>query len=173
MSTVASVNYQTKRIYLSAATVNTSLDLLDVYKDVRALRAITPEHQQHLPIIIAGGNIQKTPTTYTQPYVQLLYGAYIIPYDTIQTLVVTREVFSDDGRAGLSCFDRSILASHVDIDIQVSQVEVREVVVSGSTGPSAADIAVAMRANLAVELARIDSSISSRATISGIMGYLE
>ncbi|MDD2657957.1 MAG: hypothetical protein PHD04_04920 [Candidatus Pacebacteria bacterium] len=41
----------------------------------------------------------------------------------------------------------------------------------GSTGPSAADIAAAVRADLAAELAMIDAAVSSRATVTGIMEY--
>lgn len=148
MSTVASVDYPAKRIYLSAATVGVPLDLLDVYRDVRALRAVTPAHRNFQPLIVAGGNVQKTATTYTQPYVQLLRGCYIVPYNAAQTLVVVREVFGDDGRYGVGCFDRSGLAHIVDIDIQVSPVEVRTVSTSGgSTGapaPSALEIAAAV-----------------------------
>jgi hypothetical protein len=41
----------------------------------------------------------------------------------------------------------------------------------GGTGPTAADIAAAVRANLSAELARIDAAISSRATVDSIMAY--
>lgn len=70
---VASVDYPNKRIYLSAATVGVPLDTLDVYRDVRALRRVTEAHRAYRPMIVAGGNIQKTPTTYTAPYVRMLY----------------------------------------------------------------------------------------------------
>lgn len=144
MTTVASVDYPAKRIYLSAATVGVPLDLLNVYRDVRALRAVTPAHRNFQPLIVAGGNVQKTATTYTQPYVQLLRGCYIVPYNAAQTLVVVREVFGDDGRYGVGCFDRSGLAHIVDIDIQVSPVEVRTVSTTGAPAPSALEIAAAV-----------------------------
>lgn len=83
-------------------------------------------------MIIQGGNIQKTPTTFTAPYVQLLYGCYLVPYDTAHNLKVVRDTFSDDGRAGTECFDRSEISSNVDIDIVVDKVEVRQVSSSGS-----------------------------------------
>ena len=138
MALVASVDYVAKRIHLSAASVGVNLDTLDVYREVRALRVSTEAHRAYRPIIIGGGGIQKTATTFTQPYVQLL-GSRIIPYDAAQYLVVTRETFTDDGQSGVGCFDRSGLSSVIDIDIQVSPVEVREV--SSGSGPSAGAIA--------------------------------
>lgn len=132
MPVVQSVDYLTRRIYLGAMSVGVPLDLLDVYREVRALRATTPAHRKHPPMVVAGGNIRKTATTYTQPYVQLLYGCHIVPFNVPQTLVVVREVFGDDGRSGVACFDRSAMTGIVDIDMQVSPVEVREVNTSGA-----------------------------------------
>jgi len=131
MTTVASVDYDAKRIYLSATTVGVPLDTLDVYRDVRALRRTTEAHRKYKPMIVAGGNVQKTPTTFTQAYVQLLYGCYIVPYNVAQSLLVIRETFSDDGRSGVSCFARGTLTAEVDIDVQVSPVEIRTVATGG------------------------------------------
>lgn len=41
----------------------------------------------------------------------------------------------------------------------------------GGSGPSAADIAAAVRADLAAELAMLDAAVSSRATVTQIMEY--
>lgn len=131
MSTVASVDYPGKRIYLSAATVGAPLDTMEVYRDVRSLRVTTDAHRAFRPMIVGGGNIQKTATAYTQPYVQLLYGCRIVPFNVAQSLLVTRDTFTDDGESGVGCFDRSTLTAEVDIDIQVAPVEVREVVTGG------------------------------------------
>lgn len=144
MSTVSSVDYVNKRIYLSATTVGAPLDTLDIYRDVRELRRITEAHRNFKPIIIGGGGIQKTATTFTQPYVQLLYGCYLVPYNTPHSLLVVRDTFADDGRSGVSCFDRSGVSSEVDIDFQINPVEVREVVTGGGGGSSAEDTADAV-----------------------------
>ena len=40
----------------------------------------------------------------------------------------------------------------------------------GGAGPTAEDIAAAVRAEIALELARLDATISSRATVAAIMG---
>lgn len=131
MSTVASVNYLERRIYLSATTVGAPLDTLDVYRDVRSLRRTIEAHRKFRPLIIQGGNIRKTEATATQPYAQLLNGCRIVPYDVKHSLKVVRDTFTDDGLSGIECFDRSSLTSEVDIDYAVDKVEVQMVSTSG------------------------------------------
>jgi hypothetical protein len=168
MSTVASVDYIAKRIYLSADTVGVPLDTMDVYRDVRALRRLTEAHRKFKPMIVGGGNIQKTATSFTQPYVVLLYGCSLVPYNTAQSLVVIRDTFADDGRAGVACFDRSGVSAEVDIDIQVAPVEVREVVTGGSGGSSltAAQVwnYILDNGQTAAELMRLRASIDAGLT---------
>lgn len=132
--TVASVDYTNKRIYLDSSTVSSDLDTLDVYREVRELRRTNEEHRKFKPMIVSGGNIQKTVTAYTQPYVQLLYGCRLVPYNTSHALRVVRETFTDDGFDGRDCFDRSSLSAsvEVDIDYEVDKVEVRIVQTGGS-----------------------------------------
>lgn len=148
MSTVSSVDYIGKRIYLSAATVGVPLDTMDVYRDVRELRRAIEAHRKFRPMIIQGGNIQKTPTTFTTPYVQLLYGCRIVPYNVAHSLRVIRDTFTDDGLAGIDCFDRSTVSAEVDIDYAVDKVEVQQVSVEGGsvggTIPTPTEIAAAV-----------------------------
>lgn len=131
MTIVASVDYVEKKIYLHADTVGIELDTMDVYKEVRTLRRLDSQtpypHRSFKPIIIQGGNIQKTATTFTPKYVQLLYGCRIIPYDADQNLKVVRDTFTDDGKVGRDCFDRTGLINNVDIDYVPPQVEIIEV----------------------------------------------
>lgn len=126
MPLVASVNYDTKRIFLSADTVGTSIDTMDVYKEVRALRVANEADRNYKPMIVAGGNEQKTATTFTPKFVKLLYGCRIVPFDTSHTLVLTRETFTDDNFAGIEVFDLSSLAptTSVNILVNVPQVEI-------------------------------------------------
>ena len=51
---------------------------------------------------------------------------------------VLRDTFTDDGAAGVGCFDRSTVAAEVDIDFAVDKVEVRTVNTSGGTAPTGA-----------------------------------
>jgi len=122
------------RIYLHADTVNSDVDTLDVYREIRALRRTNESHRKFDPVIVAGGNVEKIPgVSYTLPYVQLLHGCRIIPYGGVDHKIrVIRDTFTDDGLAGTGCFDRSSLSVEVDIDIDFSRVEVRIV----STGSS-------------------------------------
>lgn len=152
MPLVASVDYATKRIYLTADAMGATFDTMQVYREVRALRRTTESHRKYQPIIVGGGNIQKTATTYTQPYVQLLYGATLVPIDLPGTITLIRETFSDDGRSAAECFDRSTVVSNVDIDVQVPAVEVRTVTVGGG---STSDIANAVLALIQPELDEI------------------
>jgi len=139
MPLVASVDYPNKRIYLSVDTVGITLDTMDLYHEVRALRRVTEAHRNFRPMIVAGGNVEKiTGQTYTQPYVQLLYGCRIVPYDAAQKLKVIRDTFTDDGAAGRDCFSRVGLVSLIDIDVDVQAVEVR--IVNSSGGATLAEI---------------------------------
>ena len=135
--TVATVDYNdgvNARIYLDATTITGNLDTLDIFREVRALRRTNEEHRRFQPIIIAGGNIQKTATSYTPAYVQLLNGCRIVPYDTSHRPLVIRETFTDDGLVGRDCFDRAPLTPtvEVDIDYQPPVVEIRLITTGGS-----------------------------------------
>lgn len=127
MPVIDSVDYVNKKVYLSVDTVGVSLDTLDVYREVRSLRVTTEEHRKYDFFMVAGGNIQKQVGVFTQPYVQILFGWEIIPYDQAQTLTLVRDTFSDDGRAGAQCFNTSGFSSVVNIVESIDKVEVREV----------------------------------------------
>lgn len=133
MPVVASVNYTTKRIYLSADTVGVPLDTLAVYREVRSRRVSTEADRNFKAMIVAGGNIAKATGYFTQQYVQLLHGCRIVPYNTAHTLVVIRDTFTDDGISGVGCFDRSTVSAEVDVDIQVAPVELRTVTTGALT----------------------------------------
>jgi hypothetical protein len=127
MPLVASINYESKKIFLSVSTVNSTVDTLEVYKEVRALRVSNLAHQKFRPIIVAGGNLPKiTGQTATPIFVQLLYGCRIVPYNVgNHTIKLVRDTFTDDGFAGIGCFDRSTLTNSVDIDVDFPEVEIR------------------------------------------------
>lgn len=149
MPVVASVDYAAKRIYLAAQTVDADLDTMDVYREVRALRRTTEAHRRYKPMIEAGGNLVKiTGVSRTPAYVRLLYGCRIVPYNVSHKVRLVRDTFTDDGLAGRDCFDRTPLSVSVDVDIDVDfpEVEIREVTTSGSTGPTAIEIAAAVMA---------------------------
>jgi hypothetical protein len=142
MPVVESVDYEARRIHLSLETADAEVDTLDVFKEVRALRRTTEAHRRYLPMIEAGGNIEKVAgLTYTQPYVRLLRGCRIVPYNASHNLTIVRDTFTDDGFSGRDCFDRTPLSEsvEVDIDFSVHEVELRLVSVGSAVLP--ADIA--------------------------------
>ena len=170
MPVVSTVDYISKRIYLHANTVGVDFDTMDVYKEVRALRSADTQtpypHRNFKPMIIQGGNIQKTPTTKTAKYVQLLYGCRIVPFDTNQSLRVIRDTFTDDGFAGRDCFDRSSLTNTVDIDIDFPEVEISYVYVGGSS-LTKEDIRIEMDTN-SLKLAELQLKIDELHRIGGL-----
>lgn len=171
MPLVSSVDYLNKRIYLSASTVNAALDTLDVYREVRALRRTNVAHRNFRPIIEAGGNLVKLPgISYTPAFVILAAGCYIVPYAQAQRLKITRDTFTRDGRAGTDCFDRTQSSANIDIDVDFPAIEIREVSTGGSSGPTASQIAAAVRAELSEELALVDVAVSSRVAAGSVIG---
>lgn len=132
MPVVASVDYTNKLIYLTSECFLATFDTMDVYREVRALRRTTLDHRKFFPIIIGGGNIQKRPGFFTQPYVQLLFGTRLIPPDQAGEITLIRDTFDDTGSAGADVFDRSGLTSNIDIVVAVDAVEVREIATGGN-----------------------------------------
>lgn len=155
MALVDSVDYPNKRIYLGADSVGINLDTLDVYREVRAMRRTNVADRRYYRIIEAGGNIQKTATTFTPAYVQLLQGARLVPFDVSQNLCICRETFTDDGFQGKDVFDRTTLSptTNVNIDVDVKEVEIRlvETGVSGLTAAESADLALIDTVNTLLE----------------------
>lgn len=151
MALVSSVDYVARKIYLGIASVGVTLDALDIYREVVELRRLDTQvpypHRSFQPMIVQGGNIQKTSTAYTSPYVQLLYGCEIIPYDALQTLTLVRDTFSDDGRAGAACFNTAGFSHVVNFIEAVEKVEVREVLTGGSVAPTVQEIRIEMDTN--------------------------
>lgn len=175
MSTVDSVDYVNKRIYLSYETVGVPLDTMNVYRDVRALRVANESHRRFRPMIIAGGNIRKTETTFTLPFVQLLYGCRIVPYDFPHSLLVIRETFTDDGFVGVGCFNRTSVDASVDLDYQVAPVEVREVYTGGGSGLTLAQIEASTVIAKDATVKAVPNAVwgaSSNNAASGTMGEL-
>jgi len=133
---VASVDYDLKRIYLDASTVGTSIDTMDVYREVRARRVSTNGDRNYKPMIVGGGNVQKTATTFTPKFVQLLFGCRIVPYDTSHTLTLVRETFTDDNFSAQEVFDLTPLSPTTSVNILVNVPQV-EVIDTGGGGSNA------------------------------------
>jgi hypothetical protein len=157
MPLVSSIDYVNKRIYLSADTVGATIDTIDIYKEIRALRESTETHRNFKPLVAGGGNIQKTATSFTAPYVQLLHGCRIVPYDTSHDLTLIRDTFTDDGFSGSGCFDLSSLTSGVAVNImvEVNLVEIKIVETGGSALTTQESTELNEARNAAVRLANL------------------
>lgn len=134
---VASVDYPNKLIYLGVDSTTQAFLPIDVYTEVRDLRASTPAHRLFSRIISGQGNAPTGPTTRTPRRAVLVPGARIVPYDlgSEYDLDVIGELISEDGLSGSKLFDRSSLSpgTLVNINYEPRQVEIIEVQTGGIT----------------------------------------
>jgi len=124
MALIDYIDGTNRKIYLSSDTINTSIHPIDIYKEMRTLRANNEDLRKFDLFMKAEGNIPKSSSTFTERYVILLEGTVIVPYDDTHTLTITGTIITDDGKEGVYCFDRSGLSSQVDISYVPPQVEV-------------------------------------------------
>ena len=98
------------------------------------------------------------------PYFFLLNGWRVRPMEASHNLTITGNLFVDGGGVPVV----STLGTYqVNVNYTVP-VQAQGIATSGSTGPTASEIAAAVRADIAAELARIDANVSSRATAADV-----
>ena len=98
------------------------------------------------------------------PYFFLLNGWRVRPMESSHNLTITGNLFVDGGGVPVV----STLGTYqVNVNYTVP-VQAQGIATSGSTGPTASEIAAAVRADIAAELARIDANVSSRATAADV-----
>ena len=133
MGVIDHIDGESRRIYLSIDTVNNDVHPIEIYKEMRALRAQDEELRKYDVFLTAYGNIPKGGGKATERYVQCNDGTRIIPYDTNHILTITGTLITDDGQEGVACIDRSTLSitSIVDINYVPPQVEVITVISTG------------------------------------------
>ena len=119
------------------------LNVIDIYTEVRARRRTNTADRRFLPIISAQGNEPTGPSSATPRRVVLEAGVRIVPFDTAQILLVTPVPIVNiaEGLAGTVLFDRTGLASIVDVDYEPQQVEIQTIATgSGVTQQDKDDI---------------------------------
>jgi len=166
--TIASIDPALRLIYLDATTVNAEIHPIDIYKEMRTLRASDETLRQYDLFMRADGNISKGGGKFTERYVTLLDGTRIVPYDTTHILTITGTLITDDGFEGVYAFNRSSLspATEVDINYVPPQVEVIEVQTGAGSLHTPADVwAYATR-----ELTAASSSSLTTAQNNQLMG---
>jgi len=98
------------------------------------------------------------------PYFFLLSGWRVRPLEGNQNLQITGNLFVDGGGVPVV---GTLGTYQVNVNYTVP-VQAQGIATSGSTGPTASEIAAAVRADIAAELARIDANVSSRATAADV-----
>ncbi len=134
ISLIAGIDPDLRDIHLSSNTMNTELNPIDVYKEMRIARRLNESLRPYDVFLSAFGNAPKGGGKFTERYVVQNSGTRIIPYDATHQLSITGTIITDDGQEGTSCFDRGPLdpATVVDINYVPPQVEV--IVVAGGSG---------------------------------------
>ena len=147
----------TKRIILDSASVSAA-QIWSAWVDWH-------EANQQWPLAfqLVGGNALGG-GLFIPPYFFLMNGWRVRPMEASHNLTITGNLFVDGGGVPVV----STLGTYqVNVNYTVP-VQAQGIATSGSTGPTASEIAAAVRADIAAELARIDANVSSRATAADV-----
>ncbi len=97
-------------------------------------------------------------------YFFLMNGWRVRPMEASHNLLIEGNLFVDGGGVPVV---GTLGTYQVNVNYTVP-VQAQGIATSGSTGPTASEIAAAVRADIAAELARIDANVSSRATAADV-----
>ena len=147
----------TKRIILDSASVSAA-QIWSAWVDWH-------EANQQWPLAfqLVGGNALGG-GLFIPPYFFLMNGWRVRPMEASHNLTITGNLFVDGGGVPVV---GTLGTYQVNVNYTVP-VQAQGISTSGSTGPTASEIAAAVRADIAAELARIDANVSSRATAADV-----
>lgn len=147
----------TRRIILDSASVSAA-QIWSAWVDWH-------EANQQWPLAfqLVGGNALGG-GLFIPPYFFLMNGWRVRPMEASHNLTITGNLFVDGGGVPVV---GTLGTYQVNVNYTVP-VQAQGIATSGSTGPTASEIAAAVRADIAAELARIDATISSRATAADV-----
>ena len=148
----------TKRIILDSASVSAA-QIWSAWVDWH-------ESNQQWPLAfqLVGGNALGG-GLFIPPYFFLMNGWRVRPMEASHNLTITGNLFVDGGGVPVV---GTLGTYQVNVNYTVP-VQAQGIATSGSTGPTASEIAAAVRADIAAELARIDANVSSRATAADVL----
>ena len=151
------LNGATKRIILDSASVSAA-QIWSAWVDWH-------EANQQWPLAfqLVGGNALGG-GLFIPPYFFLLNGWRVRPMEASHNLLIEGNLFVDGGGVPVV---GTLGTYQVNVNYTVP-VQAQGIATSGSTGPTASEIAAAVRADIAAELARIDANVSSRATAADV-----
>ena len=147
----------TKRIILDSASVSAA-QIWSAWVDWH-------ESNQQWPLAfqLVGGNALGG-GLFIPPYFFLMNGWRVRPMEASHNLLIEGNLFVDGGGVPVV---GTLGTYQVNVNYTVP-VQAQGIATSGSTGPTASEIAAAVRADIAAELARIDANVSSRATAADV-----
>lgn len=147
----------TRRIILDSASVSAA-QIWSAWVDWH-------EANQQWPLAfqLVGGNALGG-GLFIPPYFFLMNGWRVRPMEASHSLTITGNLFVDGGGVPVV---PTLGTFQVNVNYTVP-VQAQGIATSGSTGPTASEIAAAVRADIAAELARIDANVSSRATAADV-----
>ena len=151
------LNGATRRIILDSASVSAA-QIWSAWVDWH-------EANQQWPLAfqLVGGNALGG-GLFIPPYFFLMNGWRVRPMEASHNLTITGNLFVDGGGVPVV---GPLGTYQVNVNYTVP-VQAQGIATSGSTGPTASEIAAAVRADIAAELARIDANVSSRATAADV-----
>lgn len=142
-----------KRIVLDSASA-TAADIYSRWSDWCA----SGDNAKYLPAFRHAGGDDLGGGLSIPNYLFLLNGWRVRPMEANHALIITGNLFVDGGGVPVV---NTLGAFNVSVQYTVP-VQAQGISTSGGSGPSASEIAAAVRAELATELARIDALITSR-----------
>lgn len=147
----------TRRIILDSASVSAA-QIWSAWVDWH-------EANQQWPLAfqLVGGNALGG-GLFIPPYFFLMNGWRVRPMEASHNLTIAGNLFVDGGGVPVV---GTLGTYQVNVNYTVP-VQAQGIATSGSTGPTASEIAAAVRADIAAELARIDANVSSRATAADV-----
>ena len=151
------LNGSTKRIILDSASVSAA-QIWSAWVDWHEANQQWPLAFQLVGGSALGGGL------FIPPYFFLLNGWRVRPMEASHNLTITGNLFVDGGGVPVV---GTLGTYQVNVNYTVP-VQAQGIATSGSTGPTASEIAAAVRADIAAELARIDANVSSRATAADV-----
>ena len=136
-----------------------TLDLIDLHSRWKDW-VLAGNAECMLAFATVGGEITEIPL-----YLFMLNGWLIVPQSANHTLTVTNGILV--GQGGADPFTDPAGAYKIRINRQTPGIAIGYST-NGGSGPTAAEIAAAVRSELSTEIARLDVQVSTRATIADV-----
>ena len=136
MSLIASIDGDTRRVYLGPDTVGADVHPIDIYREMRAFRSSDESLRKYNLFMKADGNVPKGGGKATERYVTLLEGTRLVPFNTTHEITITGTIITDTGEEGIECFDRTPLNANSNVNINYVPPQVEVITIPSGSGLS-------------------------------------